>query len=200
MKRRDSFSNILPAPGVVVLFFFLILAAYSNTFNAAWQFDDKPNIVNNGYLHLKDLNPESLFKTFFTNPRNPWKTGNKLYRPIPCLTFALNWYFGENNVIGYHIVNLVIHHLTGFLLFLTILNLFQSPNLKNKFAENAYLIALLAATLWAIHPIQTQAVTYIVQRMTSMAAMFYILSMFFYVKCRLSSSSLHRILFLLGCG
>ena len=178
----------------------LILFIYSNTFHASWQFDDKPNIVNNGYLHLKDLNQQSLFNTLITNPADPWKPGNKLFRPIPSLTFALNWYLGEDNVTGYHIVNLVIHHLTGFLLFLFILNLFQSPNLKNKFAENAYLIALLTATLWAIHPIQTQAVTYIVQRMTSIAAMFYILSMFFYVKCRLSRSSLHRILLLLGCG
>ena len=179
---------------------FLILFIYSNTFYASWQFDDKPNIVNNGYLHLKDLNQQSLFNTLITNPKDPWKPGNKLYRPIPSLTFGLNWYFGRDNVTGYHIVNLVIHILNALLLFLTILNLFQSPNLKNKFAEHAYSIALLTATLWAIHPIQTQAVTYIVQRMTSMATLFYILSIFFYVKCRLSGFSLHRILFLLGCG
>jgi tetratricopeptide (TPR) repeat protein len=57
----------------------------------------------------------------------------------------------------------------------------------------------LASAFWAVNPIQTQAVTYIVQRMTSMAAMFYILSLFFYVKYRTSGTSLHRVMLLLGC-
>jgi tetratricopeptide (TPR) repeat protein len=179
---------------------FLVLAIYSNTFHAAWQFDDKPNILNNTYLHLKDLDSDSLLQTFFTNPKDPSKTGNRLYRPIPCLTFALNWYFAGENVTGYHVVNLVIHYLTAFFLFLTILNLFQAPHLKNKFDQNAYLTALLAAVMWAVHPIQTQAVTYGVQRMTSLATLFYVLGMLFYIKCRLCRSSLMRILLLLGCG
>ncbi len=203
MQQEGKYSSPANSKKFFIAFFclaFLILFIYSNTFHASWQFDDKPNIVNNVYLHLKELNQQSLFNTLITNPAAPWKPGNKLFRPIPSLTFGLNWYFGGDNVIGYHIVNLVIHILNALLLFLTILNLFQSPNLKNKFGANVYLIALLATALWAIHPIQTQAVTYIVQRMTSMATLFYILSMFFYVKCRLSSSSLHRILLLFGCG
>jgi tetratricopeptide (TPR) repeat protein len=179
---------------------FLILVAYSNTFHASWQFDDKPNIVNNYFLHVKNLRPQSLFNTFFTQPKDPWKTGNHLYRPIPCLTFALNWYFGGDSVTGYHAVNLVIHLLTAFLLYLTISNLCRSPNLRDKFSHSAYPIALLAAAIWAVHPIQTQAVTYIVQRMTALAAMFYLFSIFFYIKCRLSRSSLQRICLLLGCA
>ena len=179
---------------------FLILVAYSNTFHASWQFDDKPNIVNNYFLHVKNLRPQSLFNTFFTQPKDPWKTGNHLYRPIPCLTFALNWYFGRENVTGYHTVNLVIHLLTAFVLYLTISNLCRSPNLRDKFSYGAYPIALLTAAIWAVHPIQTQAVTYIVQRMTALAALFYMLSILCYVKCRLSRSSLRRIWLLLGSG
>ena len=99
----------------------LILVIYSNTFHASWQFDDKPNIIDNYYLHLKDLKPQSLMNTFFTQPTNPRESGNQLYRPIACLTFALNWYFGKDDVTGYHAVNLGIHLLTAFLLFLTIL-------------------------------------------------------------------------------
>jgi hypothetical protein len=179
---------------------FLILAIYANTFDASWQLDDKPNIIHNHFLHIEDLRPESLINTFFTQPKNPLETGNKLHRPTANLTFALNWYFGKDAVTGYHAVNLAIHLLTAFLLFLTILNLCRSPNLSDKFDDRAYLIALLTAAMWAVHPIQTQAVTYIVQRMTALAAMFYILGILCYVKCRLSRSSLHRILLLLGCG
>ena len=179
---------------------FLVLAIYSNTFHAAWQFDDKPNILNNTYLHLNNLDRDSLLQTLFTDPKDPSKTGNRLYRPIPCLTFAFNWYLAGENVIGYHAVNLVIHHLTAFFLFLIILNLFQAPNLKNKYDQGVFFTAFLAVLMWAAHPIQTQAVTYVVQRMTSLATMFYVLCMLFYIKCRLCRSSLMRILLLLGCG
>ena len=176
----------LKQTGVAFIFLILvILPIYSNTFHAAWQFDDKPNIIDNYYLHLKDLQPESLINTFYTQPKNPREIGTKLHRPIACLTFALNWFLGQDNVVGYHAVNLMIHFLTAFLLFLTIFNLFKAPNLKHHFEDNEYYIALLAATIWAVNPIQTQAVTYIVQRMTSLAAMFYVLSMWLYVNWEL---------------
>ena len=173
---------------------------YSNTFNAAWQFDDRPNIINNDYLHLKDLKPASLIQTLYTNPTDPSIPGAKLYRPVSFLTFALNWYFGQDNVIGYHMTNLLIHFLTSVFLYLTILNLLEAPNLGRQFAHNNHVIAFISAVLWSLNPIQTQAVTYIVQRMASLAAMFYILSMYWYIKGRMSTSSIRRILLLLGCA
>ncbi|MFC1577594.1 tetratricopeptide repeat protein [Thermodesulfobacteriota bacterium] len=200
MRGSDSILKIMRLPIATTFLFFLILAAYSNTFNAAWQMDDKPNIINNDYLHLKDLKPESLIQALYTNPTDPSNPGAKLYRPISFLTFALNWYIGKDNVIGYHIANLLIHFLTSVFLFLAILNILQAPGLSRQFERNKYLIAFISAALWSLNPIQTQAVTYIVQRMASMAAMFYILSMLLYIKCRLSRSSLHRILLLSGCA
>lgn len=182
----------------IALLFLLILAIYSNTFYATWQFDDKPNIIDNQLLHIKVLKSDTLFQTFYTDPHDPWHPGKKLYRPIAFLTFGINWYFGQDKVFGYHIVNLLVHGLTAVFLYLTILNLLNAPNLIEKFDRNRYFIAFIAATLWAINPIQTQAVTYIVQRMASMAAMFYILSLFFYIRFRLSDSSMRRILFLLS--
>ena len=177
----------------------MVLAVYCNTFDADWQFDDKPNIINNHYLHIRNLKPESLVQTFFTKPTDPGNFGEKLYRPISFLTFSINWYFGKDKVLGYHIVNLLIHFSTTTFLFVAIFNLLGAPNLREKFETNKLFIAFLSAALWAINPIQTQAVTYIVQRMASMAAMFYILSMLCYIKFRMSRFSPHRILFLLGC-
>jgi tetratricopeptide (TPR) repeat protein len=195
----DSDSNLSRVSIAAALLFFLIFAVYCNTFNADWQFDDKPNILNNNYLHIRNLKPESLVQTFFTNPSNPAQIGERLYRPISFLTFSINWYFSKDKVLGYHIVNLLIHFLTTIFLFIAILNLLGAPNLREKFDRSKYLIAFLSAALWAINPIQTQAVTYIVQRMASMAAMFYVLSMLCYIKFRMSRSSPHRIFFLLGC-
>ena len=183
----------------LTLLLFLISLIYSNTFQSSWHFDDKPNIVNNYYLHLKNLHPNSLLQTLFTNPRNPWDSHDKMHRPVACLTFALNWYFGKDNVTGYHTVNIIIHILTAFILYITILNLFKSPNLKGKFNGSAHFVALLTAVLWAINPIQTQAVTYIVQRMAILAAMFYILGVCFFIQARLSDSLLNRIFFIAGC-
>ena len=177
------------------LLFFFILIVYSNTLQASWHLDDYSNIIQNCHLHITDLNPDSICRTFFSHPGSI----NKLYRPFPCLTFAINWYFGKDNVIGYHIVNITIHFLTAFILFLTILNLFKSPNLKDKYQGSEYFIALLTATLWAINPIQTQAVTYIVQRMASMAAMFYVLGIYFYVKGRTNNSRLISVFSYMGC-
>lgn len=199
MNWCDFVLKVMRLSIAITVLLFMILAVYSNTFNAAWQFDDKPNIINNEYLHLNDLKPESLIETFYTNPSNPSIPGAKLYRPISFLTFGLNWYFGQDNVIGYHTANLMIHFLTSVILFLLILDLLQAPNLIRHFERNKYLIAFISAAIWSLNPIQTQAVTYIVQRMAVLAAMFYMLSIFLYIKCRLSRSSFHRILFLLGC-
>ena len=148
------------------LAFLLVLGAYGNTLQSAWHFDDYPNIVQNPRLHITDLTPGSIFKTVFAYPGS----GNGVRRPVVWPTFSLNWYFGQDDVRGYHTINLIIHFLTAAILFLTVLNLLRSPNLRGKYHGSESSIALLAATLWAINPIQTQAVTYIVQRMASMAA------------------------------
>ena len=178
----------------------LILLVYSNTFNASWHFDDYPNINKNPRIKITNLKPGTILQTFVASRDGGLYLGRKVYRPVACLTLALNWYVGQDNVLGYHVVNISIHLITAFILFLTMLRLFSTPNLQGKYTGSEYFIALLAATLWAINPIQTQAVTYIVQRMASMAAMFYILSIYFYLRGRLSALPKDRIRLYLFCG
>ncbi|MFH2045368.1 MAG: tetratricopeptide repeat protein, partial [Pseudomonadota bacterium] len=163
--------------------FLLIILSYSNTFNSSWHLDDYNNIVNNRIIRINDLSTDSAVGVLAT------KGDGLRFRPVSMFSFAINWYFGKDNVFGYHIVNTCIHILTSFFLFLTIFSLFNTPNLKSKLSEeDKYFISLLSAILWAINPIQIQAVTYIVQRMTSMAALFYIIGLFLYIKARLFSS------------
>ena len=178
----------------------MVVLIYLNAFNASWHLDDRPNILDNRGLHITNLQPNSLMRTFFTSPDSGGTITNRLYRPIPCLTFAINWYFGKDRVFGYHVVNVLVHILTAYFLFLTILNILKSPNLRNQYQRKEHFIAFLTAVLWAVNPIQVQAVTYIVQRMASMAAMFYILSIYFYVKTRQSEYPPGRIFLLLGCA
>lgn len=175
--------------------FIITLLIYSNTFDASWHFDDKSNILDNTIIHVTEFNLNNINKTLFAD----LKVTEKLYRPIAFLSFALNYYFGKTHVFGYHLVNLLVHFFTSFFLYLFIEHTLNLPILREKYGPHSYFIALLATILWAINPVQTQAVTYIVQRMASMAGLFYIASMFFYVKGRTSNQTSRSISFYILC-
>lgn len=181
----------------------LVVIIYANTLNAGWHLDDIPNIVRNPKVHMESLDTDSVISSFYAAP-----TTERLNRPFSYFTFAVNWYLGKDRITGYHIVNISIHVFAGFFLFLSILLLFQTSRLKGQNSNQIYFIALFTSVLWAIHPIQIQAVTYIVQRMASLAALFYIIGICCYLKARLTRSILKRlafsglciIAFLLGIG
>jgi protein O-mannosyl-transferase len=142
------------------------LVCYSNTFDAQFHFDDQKSIVDNP--SIRDL----------ANLKAIWK-----YSPIRFVTylsFAVNYHFGQLNVFGYHIVNIVIHIATALLVYLYI---YYISILSKK--REPYWIAVFAALIFLCHPIQTQAVTYIVQRAASLATLFYMLSLTCYVKARI---------------
>lgn len=161
----------------------LLLLVYSNSFTASWHFDDIPRIVINPNIHLTSLNLESLSKTFYSLEESP----EKLYRPVASLTFGLNWFIGQDNVFGYHLFNLTLHWLTGILLFRCLLLFYQTPALRHTAKKHILPISSLTALIWSLHPIQTQAVTYIVQRMAVLAALFMVLGIFIYLKYRLTT-------------
>ena len=185
---------------VTFLFLFLLVFfAYSTNYKASWHFDDYPNLLDNPKIHVNDFKLKNFKEALFAGYDKGQYSSKKMYRPVPMLTFALNWYIGKDNVLGYHIVNNAIHLVTTIFLFLTVLNLLKSPKLRIKHQGNEYLIAFLSAIFWALNPIQTQAVTYLVQRMASFGAMFYIIGIYFYLKARMSSSMHNRCLFIAGC-
>ncbi len=166
-------------PFVCLVFIYLTLI-YSNTFQVPFILDDSHNIAERSELHLSSLSIQNISKTFFVEKEK----GKKLYRPISSLSLALNYFIGGVNVRGYHIVNLIIHLLSSLFLFKTILLLLQVRK-KNLPADQIYMMAGFATVLWAASPIQIQAVTYIVQRMASLSAMFYILGLWMYIEMRI---------------
>jgi protein O-mannosyl-transferase len=177
-----------------VLLTILICLIYSNTLNCGWHLDDNPNITQNPKVQMSSLDIDSIKNCFYATPGS-----NNIDRPFAYFTFALNWLWGKDNVTGYHLVNIGIHILTAIILFMTISLLFYTPNLKGWDQNSIYFVAFLSSVLWAIHPIQTQAVTYIVQRMASLAALFYVIGIFCYLKARLSQSFPDRTLFYILC-
>jgi tetratricopeptide (TPR) repeat protein len=168
---------------LLAVFVFLI---YSNTFQASWHLDDYDNIVTNRQIQIDTLNWQSLEDAFHGGPKA------KVWRPVAYITFALNWLVGQNEVFGYHLVNIFIHISCAVLLFFTVRVLFQTPVLRENGPEKVLLTAIFSALLWAAHPIQTQAVTYTVQRMAQLAALFYLLGIYAYLRGRLSESGKNK--------
>ncbi len=185
----------LPILKPAVFLTILICLIYSNTLNSSWQLDDLNNIIQNSNIQMRSLNLNSIIDSLYGASH---KEG--LYRPVAYFTFALNWLWGGDDVTSYHLVNIGIHILTAFFLFLTISSLLRTPNIKGWDQSSIYFVALLSAVLWAIHPIQIQAVTYIVQRMASLAALFYIIGIFSYLKARMTHSKIYRMLWWGLCG
>ncbi|MDO9263707.1 MAG: hypothetical protein Q7U02_07060, partial [Desulfosalsimonadaceae bacterium] len=151
--------------------------AYSNTFHAEMVFDDHPFIISNQAVHMTELS--------WDNVKTAAMEGYPRQRYIPNISFAFNYYFGQLNTFGYHLVNLAIHLLTGLFLFFLIKNTLHVYPGKIRDVRPE-IPAFFAALIWIIQPVGTQAVTYICQRMASMAALFYILSLLFYVQARMS--------------
>ena len=112
------------------------------------------------------------------------------------LTFALNYKMHGLDVAGYHIFNLVIHLLNALLVYWLIILTFRTPYASAylqkdvlKTSDPYRWIPLFTALLFVSHPVQTQAVTYIVQRFASLSTLFYLVSLVMYIKARGSDSS-----------
>lgn len=171
-KLRSPWTHLL-----IITFFVSVI--YSNTFSVPFHFDDKLNIVDNP--SVKNLS------NFWPPAGNRW---------FGYLTFALNYAAGGLSTAGYHGVNLAIHLSTAFLVYWLLQLTFKTPYFAPVGTEHAEkqktrnaLLALFTSLLFAVHPIQTQAVTYIVQRFASLATLLYLLSITTYVQARLLSLS-----------
>ena len=148
------------------------LLAYANTFKVAFHLDDYGSIIHN--QKIQDLN--GFLKSFSL----------KEDRYLTYLTFALNYAVHGLEVTGYHVVNMVVHIVASILVWRVVVLLMQSPYFKKKkISKEAELVGWLVGLIFLTHPIQTQSVTYIVQRLASMAGMFYMAGVYFYLKARL---------------
>jgi tetratricopeptide (TPR) repeat protein len=161
--------------GILLLTFF----AYSNTFYGEFQFDDDVAILFKEQIR----NPSKFFQI------NPFHSLTHGGRPVTDFTFALNYYFGGVNVLGYHIFNFIIHILNGVLVYYFVLLTMQSSRLSISYHGRAQFIALLTSGIFLLHPIQTEAISYISQRYESLASLFYLLSLVAYIKARLMQQS-----------
>lgn len=160
MDRRQ----FIAYPAIALLAFIV----YSNTFDAPFVFDDGMYITGNPEIRsISSLWPLTT-------------------RSLAYLSFALNFRFGGLDVFGYHIVNTAIHAANASLVFFMVSRTFATPWMKGALqsAGGAFGAAVLSSVIFAVHPVQTQAVTYITQRFASLATLFYLLSLASYIAWR----------------
>ena len=167
--------------GVAFLVLFALAAAiYANSLGVPFVFDDEVDIRDNPAIRIASLSPKALWDAGFGSPAPA--------RFVAYISFALNHYVHGDAVAGYHIVNIAVHALAGMVLFLLVRLTLATPALAGSEVQGHWLAAA-AALIWLVNPVQTQSVTYIVQRMTSMAALFYLLALYLYAKGRVVQRS-----------
>ena len=197
MRTKETHPSLRYHLMGVLLICVLSITVYSNTLNSPFVLDDAQNIQDNAFIRLAHLNFKKLYDAAFKSPASK--------RPVANITFALNYYFGRYEVTGYHVVNIIIHMINGILVYFLALSLFhQAGSISNQRTlelpdRTIPLVALFASLVFVAHPLQTQSVTYIVQRMNSLATLFYLLSLWLYIRARLTERRWQRWSLFSGC-
>lgn len=169
---------------------FLVAAlVYLPGLPGGFEFDDGINIVQNPHIHIKSLDLDSLSNAALSTTSGP------LRRPVAMLTLAVNYYFSQDSVVGYKVVNIAIHALNAVLVyFLSLKLLTRLPDYR----ENRFWLALAISMLWSCLPINLTSVLYVIQRMVSLGASFALLAIIAWFHARLSIERNERIPWLWG--
>lgn len=173
---KDRINKLLPFfknHWLILIIVVLGFIIYSNSFRNSFHFDDHFYITNGKFV--QDFS--ELAKTkYWVDPH---------FRVIPTLSFAVNYQVGEFNPPGYHLINILLHILASFIVFLLTKQLFSLYKKEEKNHLYIFTLPALIAALFLVHPVQTSSVNYVVQRMTIMSSLFYFLTMYVYIKARL---------------
>jgi tetratricopeptide (TPR) repeat protein len=152
-----------------ILLTVVVLLAYSNSLGGPFIFDDT-EIASS--LAIRSLWPpwQSMFTPLYVT------------RPLVGLTIAINYAISGLNTWSYHALNLLIHLSAGLTLFGVVRRSLLMPALRDRFGERATELALVISMIWLVHPLQTQSVTYIIQRGESLMGLFYLLTLYFAIR------------------
>jgi len=145
------------------------MAAYHNSFSGPFIFDDGESIKDNP--NIRRLWP--IWQAMWSPP-NRTVSG----RPVVSLSLAVNYQLSRLNVWSYHAFNLGVHILATMTLFGLVRRTLRTPRLRERFERAAYWLAMCCALVWLVHPLQTESVTYIIQRAESLMGLFYLLTLY----------------------
>ena len=164
MKLRRFIPVLIVAAGI---------AAYHNSFQGKFIFDDLAGILDNPTIHHLWPIWDAL-----SPPASSMVGGH----PVVNFTLAFNYALGGLAVRGYHALNLAIHVLAALTLFGIVRRTLLRPVLWARFGAAGEWIAMAVAVLWMVHPLQTEAVTYISQRGELLMGLFYLLTLYGFIR------------------
>ena len=147
------------------------IAAYSNTAQVPFFFDDPASLVHNRSIR-------SIGLGMLSPPHDTPLAG----RPLANASFALNYALSGLQLAPLHWTNLALHLIAGLLLMALLRQTLLLPRFAGKFADSADGVALVAALVWLLHPVQTESVTYLSQRVESLAGLFLLLMLYAFLR------------------
>ena len=142
---------------------------YGNGLSGPLLFDDETSILNN--TSIRQLTPLS-------GPLSPPRDTPVAGRPVVNLTFAVNYAIGGLDVTGYHVTNLLVHLLAALTLYGTVRRALRLKRVPSDLSHDADYVALAAALLWVVHPLNSESVNYLTERTESLMALFYLTTMY----------------------
>ena len=169
----------------ILLTISLIITAlvYLPGISGGFTHDDYPNIINNTKLHIDSLDISSLASASHSVKSGP------LMRPVSMFSFAINYYALGRDPKSYKIINLLIHIFVGLLLFFfsrLLLDSYKKIHNQELDQSIVFWLPIVTTLAWLVSPINLTSVLYIVQRMTSLSALFSVAGLCFYVIARRS--------------
>ena len=197
IRQPNNFLQDLSPGWLFAAICLLTVAIYVPGLSGDYMFDDMPNLLHNAQLDIETLDSESIQGAAFSSG------SGKLRRPVSMLSFTLNRYFFGVAPYSHKVVNLIIHVLTGIgLYWLSCLILSSYRQYRNPASgdSSSRWIPVVVAGLWLVHPLNLTPVLYIVQRMTSLAALFTVLGLCLYMtgRMRLLAGKTGMLLILTG--
>jgi len=175
----------------------VVTLAYSPGLHGPFVFDDISNITHNSAIQISSLRPSSLYAAAISSP------SSALGRPLAALSFAINYRIAGDltNTFAFKLVNLVIHLTDTVLVYWCVLLLLRQVAKTHPTSTNMRWVPTLLAAIWGLHPINLTSVLYVVQRMTSLSALFVLLGMimFLYGRQRVHEQKRHGMT-LIMCG
>jgi tetratricopeptide (TPR) repeat protein len=166
IRARNGYPTLL-AIGTIAL---AAILAYSNSFSGAFVFDDDASIAENPTI--RSLWP--IWAPFVPPNHGETVTG----RPMLNFTLAVNYAMSGTKTWSYHAGNLLIHIGAALMLFGIVRRTLLLPSMRRRWRKAALPLAFATALLWAVHPLQTESVTYIVQRAESLMALLYLATLY----------------------
>jgi hypothetical protein len=152
----------------------VVAAAYANGIDAPFVFDDVPNIAEN--VNIRSLSP--IGDVLFPPLLNIGIAG----RPVLNLSFALNHAILGEAPAGFRAANVAIHILAVLLVYGIVRRTLRSKALVVRFGKSADVLAFAVALLWGVHPVSTEAVTYISGRSESLSGLLYLATVYFAIR------------------